>query len=542
MYQQFFNFNTAPFSIAPDPHFIYMSEHHQEGLAHLLYGINHGGGFVALTGEVGTGKTTLCHCLLQQLPDNIDIALLLNPKLNAIELLATICDELHIAYDRQLQSLKSLVDQLNTHLLAAHANGRRTVLVIDEAQNLSFNVLEQIRLLTNLETSSSKLLQIILLGQPELKLILEKPALRQLNQRITARYHLTSLSYADTQHYIHHRLKLCGGNKDIFNRRAIKKIFSLSKGIPRLINILCDRALLGAYVNDTHWVNLKIIKQAAKEVLSPAKSSTKFSLSAVLQLSFLFLMAIGISYYLTPQQSQSEHVILTGSFEKPTEQPVLAKTISLIEAEPSAVEAVTFNQLLQQHPMTLAMLFPQLSRLWDNNPALGTGCKEIERTGLYCLFDQSDWNSLKALNRPVIMEFESSESSESSKTYALLIGLKQGQPIFLFNKETTVPLQQVLKQWNGYYLMLWQAPIQSISEIYPGTSSAAVLWLRKHFAMNKELTTVEASVFDDVLKKAVIAFQNKNHLSPDGIVGPRTFIQLNNTDPLNTSPKLRLID
>ncbi|MFK5949821.1 MAG: AAA family ATPase, partial [Methylococcales bacterium] len=166
MYQQFFNFNTAPFSIAPDPHFIYMSEHHQEGLAHLLYGINQGGGFIALTGEVGTGKTTLCHCLLQQLPDNVEIALVLNPKLNAIELLATICDELHINYAQDKQTLKGLIDKLNTYLLATHAGGKRTVLMIDEAQNLSLGVLEQIRLLTNLETSTTKLLQIILLGQP----------------------------------------------------------------------------------------------------------------------------------------------------------------------------------------------------------------------------------------------------------------------------------------------------------------------------------------------------------------------------------------
>ncbi|HEY5141064.1 MAG TPA: AAA family ATPase, partial [Methylococcales bacterium] len=198
MYNQYFHFSELPFSIAPDPHFIYMSPRHQEGLAHLLYGINVGGGFVALTGEVGTGKTTLCHCLLQQLPKNIDIALILNSKLNAIELLATICDELGIIYDKNQHSLKILIDLLNQHLLTAHANGRRTVLLIDEAQNLSMEVLEQIRLLTNLETSKTKLLQIILVGQPELKELLKRRDLRQLNQRITARYHLQPLSLDET--------------------------------------------------------------------------------------------------------------------------------------------------------------------------------------------------------------------------------------------------------------------------------------------------------------------------------------------------------
>lgn len=258
MYQQFFNFNASPFSIAPDPHFIYMSGHHQEGLAHLLYGIKQGGGFVALTGEVGTGKTTLCHCLLEQLPDNVDIALVLNPKLNAIELLATVCDELQITYDQDKQTLKSLVDSLNHHLLEAHALGRKTVLMIDEAQNLSLDVLEQIRLLTNLETSKTKLLQIILIGQPELKQLLEKKELRQLNQRITARYHLSPLSYSDTKKYIEHRLIVCGGDEKIFTHNAIKKVYKLTGGIPRLINILADRGLLGAYATNNPNVTKKI--------------------------------------------------------------------------------------------------------------------------------------------------------------------------------------------------------------------------------------------------------------------------------------------
>lgn len=537
MYQQFFNFNTAPFSIAPDPHFIYMSEHHQEGLAHLLYGINHGGGFVALTGEVGTGKTTLCQCLLQQLPENINIALVLNPKLTAIELLATICDELHINYDKQQQSLKALIDQLNNYLLNMHANGRRTVLVIDEAQNLSYNVLEQIRLLTNLETSTTKLLQIILLGQPELKLILEKPALRQLNQRITARYHLPPLSYADTQLYIKHRLKCSGGNNDTFNQRAIKKVYKISKGIPRLINILCDRALLGAYVNNTHKVTVNIINQAAEEVLSPTKPASKTRLFA--SLSLLSLIIIAFSYYLIPQQIQSQHIILAGSFEKPVKQHALPLQSDFLDNSQPVIESIDFKVLLQQHPNTQAMLFPRLARLWNNNPALGSGCAEIKKEGLHCLFDQSNWQSLIALNRPVIMEFN---TSSINRSYALLVGLKQGKPVFWFNEETTIPLHQVLNQWNGYYLMLWKSPVPPIQTIYPGSSSVAVNWLREQLAMNKSTVSTDHSVFDNELKRAVIKFQKNKYLKPDGIVGARTFIHLNNIDPQNTSPTLSLIE
>ena len=521
MYQQFFNFNTAPFSIAPDPHFIYMSEQHQEGLAHLLYGINQGGGFVALTGEVGTGKTTLCQCLLQQLPDNIDIALVLNPKLNAIELLATICDELNINYEQDKLTLKGLVDNLNNYLLSTHASGRRSVLVIDEAQNLSFNVLEQIRLLTNLETSTTKLLQIILLGQPELKQLLEKPALRQLNQRITGRYHLSSLSYSDTQHYIKHRLKISGGNPNIFNRRAIKKIHKLSQGIPRLINTLCDRALLGAYVNGTQIVTMKIINVAAKEIISDHKPSIFSRFKKIILVSLAISILAGLSYSFIPDKEPTQRVILSGSFE------------------PQA-KRLDFNTELEARNTSLNMAIPQLAKLWGKQLSQGAGCKEIEETGLSCLFDKSNWNELKALNRPVIMEFS---LSNTQKTYALLVGVEQGRPVFFNDEQTAYPLEQVISYWDGYYLMLWQPPVQAVTTVSPGTSSDVVLWIRNILTVNNEeySKVIDPALFDNSLKKAVIAFQEKHHLTPDGIVGPRTFIHLKNTAPLNPSPKLRLL-
>ena len=266
MYQEHFGFTAAPFSIAPDPHSLYMSEGHKEALAHLFYGMRVDGGFVMLTGEVGTGKTTICRCLLEQVPENTDIAFIFNPKLTVEELLATICDEFGIHHQKEQHSIKFYVDHLNSFLLQSHANGRKAVLIIDEAQNLSTDVLEQIRLLTNLETNTRKLLQIILLGQPELIHMLEQPGLRQLAQRITARYHLTPLSESEVGSYINHRLAISGGRQKIFPESTIKTLFKLTNGTPRLLNIICDRSLLGAYVQDQDMVDIATIKKAAREV------------------------------------------------------------------------------------------------------------------------------------------------------------------------------------------------------------------------------------------------------------------------------------
>ncbi|MDF1614641.1 ExeA family protein [Desulfurivibrio dismutans] len=266
MYKNHFGLNYKPFSITPDPRFLYLSARHREALAHLLYGVSEGGGFVLLTGEVGTGKTTLCRSLLEQLPPQVDLALILNPRLDAVELVAAVCDELQISYPPGCTSLRTLVGALNDHLLQSHATGRRTVLVIDEAQNLSPEVLEQVRLLTNLETSESKLLEITLLGQPELREILARPELRQLAQRITARYHLNPLNLEETVAYVRHRLRVAGVSRPLFTRGALKALARLSGGIPRLINVICDRALLGAYVEERNEVDAAILRRAAREI------------------------------------------------------------------------------------------------------------------------------------------------------------------------------------------------------------------------------------------------------------------------------------
>ncbi len=267
MYTSFFGLSEKPFAITPDPRYLYLSERHAEALAHLLYGINESGGFIQLTGEVGTGKTTVVRTLLSRVPHHADVAVILNPRVTPIEFLLTICEELGLSIgDADRNSVKHMVDALNRRLLEAHAEGRRIIVLVDEAQNLSIEVLEQVRLLTNLETPTQKLLQIILIGQPELRELLDRTDLRQLAQRITGRYHLKPLSLEESKGYVRHRLRVAGATEEIFTPRALAEVHRLSMGIPRVINVACDRALLGAYTQETRKITAALVRRAAGEV------------------------------------------------------------------------------------------------------------------------------------------------------------------------------------------------------------------------------------------------------------------------------------
>jgi general secretion pathway protein A len=343
MYLSYFGLDSAPFSIVPDHRTIFMSRSHREAVAHLLFALNESGGFVQLTGEVGTGKTTVSRYILANLPEDVDVALLLNPRITEKEMLEAICDELGIVY-RKSDRQKDIITKLNEYLIDAHARGRKSVLIIDEAQNLSREVLEQIRLLTNLETSTDKLLQIILIGQPELTQTLQRHDLRQLSQRIVGRFSLVPLNREETISYIEHRLKIAGVDRPLFSPGAIRRIHQLSRGIPRLINVLSDRALLGAYSQSKHMVDRKIVKQAGKEVLTELSpglvehSKKWLKLCAIAAIPILIYLA----YQRISNSTTSSETGASAILQAPSEVALTAKYLVEVTEEES-VELINEN-------------------------------------------------------------------------------------------------------------------------------------------------------------------------------------------------------
>lgn len=585
LYNRFFNLTEAPFSIAPNPRFLYMSPRYQEALAHLLYGINSGGGFVALTGEVGTGKTTLCHCLLEQIPDDIDIALILNPKLNAIELLANICDELHIDYPENCSSLKYYTDLLNESLLSTYSKGKRTVLMIDEAQNLDLEVLEQVRLLTNLETTETKLLQIILIGQPELKQLLDRDELRQLNQRITARYHLDPLSLAETQAYIKHRLTVSGGSPNLFTDAAIKKIFQLTNGIPRLVNVLCDRSLLGAYAAGNLNVSPKVVKKAALEALPAPKKNKNLPRSIVwIPCLIALLLGLGVYFFANPlnnsikksahaesdidvpftsdSEAATDHPQPTGKSAKADEQLSANKTkesevdkIMLGDKDPQPTTTIAsqrqplkieklepvFDQVIENSAYTLKIAMRQLLKLWNIEPAeqFSTECQAIKSLGLRCLANRGTWQKIVSFNRPAILEFP---LAENKTRYGLLTRLENNRPILqIGDQQYLFHLEDFLPKWQGFYLLLWKPPHPDLLYLRPGQNSERVLWLRETLgAYDQQNIKVELPRnFDNTLKDRVVGFQHNHALIEDAVVGPKTIIHLKNIVNAGDFPTLQ---
>lgn len=543
MYTQFFRLNDAPFSIAPNPRFLYPSAKHREALAHLLYGIKEeGGGFVALTGEVGTGKTTLCRCLIEQLPENVDVALILNPRLDAVELLATACDELNISYPSATPSLKTLVDALNGHLLAAHAKGRRTVLVIDEAQNLSFDVLEQVRLLTNLETSEHKLLQIILIGQPELTRLLEQKRLRQLAQRITARYHLAPLTRSETVDYVRHRLAVSGCPAPLFTAGALATVHRLSGGIPRLINIICDRALLGAYAQGRFQVDRSTVRRAAREVL-PSALLPRFRWPLALGAGIAVL--IGGSFLLgnrepdlqvapAPQGAApvAKAEPVASAVAIPQEKSAMAAPAPTVLA--TAAEHSRFEGLLKTRGANPAQAFSQLFGLWKIKGDLSKPCESAERQGLHCLGESSGWAGLRRLNHPAVLEFV---LPSGEKRYGALTSIADGRAIVNVDGEAqALALGESLPFWEGKFMLLWRPPVVDITVVKPGQSSPAVGWLRQRLPSAQK--PADPQRFDDALKAQVAAFQKEHGLIVDGAVGPHTFICLTNEMKRPDIPRL----
>jgi general secretion pathway protein A len=546
MYLKHFNLSERPFSITPDPRFLYMSLRHREALAHLLYGLGEGGGFVQLTGEVGTGKTTMCRCLLEKVPDNVDLALVLNPKVTSIELIATVCDELGIEYQEKDASIKMLTDVLNHYLLEAHAKGRRTVLIIDEAQNLSADVLEQIRLLTNLETPTQKLLQIILIGQPELRTLLQREDMRQLAQRVTARYRLEPVTREETGAYIKHRLHICGVTRPVFNKTAVDRIYKLSGGIPRLINVLCDRALLGAYTVDKLQIDKKIVQHAANEVLADEFQQSHTRLNPGLLVGGLVvLILISMVFYMYWQRPELDHVLDLATVQASPEMS--SGDTSVDKPSPRVSMALPSNALpdvssLNTQSGSLAAALLTANKSWSlaawtelfarwavKLPAAVEPdyCIFANDLGLSCLAEKGSWGLLRQYNRPVIMGLFNNDGQSvpvvlqhlDDRVAEMIIG----------NELFRLAIGEVDRYWLGDFTLLLQSPPNGHLLIKARDRNPDVAWLRQllEVAQQVKLPANDPQYFDIPLLNQVMDFQRSRGLTPDGVVGKQTLIQLN---------------
>jgi general secretion pathway protein A len=529
MYQSYFDLAEAPFSIAPDPRYLYMSQRHQEALAHLLYGVNGGGGFVLLTGEVGAGKTTVCRCLLEQIPESCDIAYIFNPKLTVAELLSTICAEFGIACPSGNTSVKVFVDCINTYLLDAHARGRHTVLIIDEAQNLSADVLEQMRLLTNLETNQRKLLQIILLGQPELATMLARPELRQLAQRIIARYHLGPLTRQEVVAYVRHRLEISGTQRQLFPAALMGKLYRLSGGIPRIINVLCDRALLGTYVQGKERVDRATLTQAAREVLHQPTAQHRATMRPwVAGLALLAGAALAATLYLSMAKPAAQTI---ATVQEKTENPIEAK-------KPGTTLPVTLEwPTTEPRERSKEMAYAALFRAWGTDYSGEDACRQAEGMGLRCRSTRGGLDELRQLNRPAVLHMRDSLGQEF---YATLTRLDDKSATFTVGTATrTVALDGLAAQWSGRYTLLWRLPPVARKNIRLGERGPDVAWLSKQLAqvLGRAADSSADPVFDEAMASQVKQFQLVQGLTPDGAVGSQTLIRLSSAAD-RTAPKL----
>ena len=544
MYTSFFGLQEKPFAITPDPRYLYLSERHAEALAHLLYGINEAGGFIQLTGEVGTGKTTVIRSLLEQLPGHAEVALILNPRITPPEFLLTICEELHLQVPPESRnSTKALMDQLGHYLLEAHARGRRVVLIVDEAQNLSFETLEQVRLLTNLETATTKLLQIILIGQEELRALLEQPDLRQLAQRITGRYHLSPLSRDESAGYVKHRMRVAGATAEAFTPGALREIHRLSNGIPRVINVVSDRALLGAFTREDHRVGASYIRQAASEVYGrpiPAPWLRWATVGAVA--AALALVAFGAWSLFGREDSKTAAaktpVVAAASTAAPA-QPAVAATA---QPAPAVATAPALDQLLAQNAndTTTEAALAQLFRRWNLTyaPNRGRGCEQATAQGLECLFQKGSWAQLRTLNRPAILTL--TDDVGGTHQVVLTALTDEAATIELGGKPQDVPIATISRYWFGDFLLLWRPPLAVVKSLGPGMRGAEVRWLRDSLRAVQGLPEARpaSDFYDEDLTRLVQDFQRTHRLNADGVAGVQTQIVLDTVLNPSGSPML----
>jgi general secretion pathway protein A len=565
MYLSFFGIAEKPFAITPDPRYLYLSARHADALAHLVYGINEAGGFIQLTGEVGTGKTTTIRSLLARAPKNAEIALILNPRLSAGEFLLALCEELGLGAD-DAGNAKELVDLLNRYLLRAHAQGRRVVLIVDEAQNLAPEVLEHIRLLTNLETETQKLLQIILIGQPELRKLLAREDLRQLAQRITGRYHLDPLSRQETAAYVRHRMRVAGATADIFTRGALRQVYNVTHGIPRVINIICDRALLGAYTQDLHQVPGALVRRAAAEVFDQELSPRWMPLLigglavAVLAGSAALLWRF-VPTRVTPGSASTNAAsatVLAPSVSVAAPATIAPTTAGTTGATPAAGASATpgggtpaaasssapaveqntataaappaFGQLLSMNRSSTDpdTAFAQLFGLWQATytPGKTDGCTQALAQGLRCLMQRGSLAQLRMLNRPAILML-SDDAGTANQVVLRTLGEDTAQ-VQIGSQSATISVAELTRYWFGDFMLLWRPGGKDVRDLSAGMRGAPVRRLREQ--LNRWSgdggNASTSDEYDGGLVQLVEQFQRANRLTVDGIAGIETQVAL----------------
>jgi len=531
IYLQHFGLKREPFSIVPDPGFLYPSNQHRQAVAHLKYGLDREGGFILLTGEVGTGKTTLTRTMLKRMPAHIRVAYVLNSKLNVSDLLASICDELGIELptdspeSRGLSFSKTRIDALNQNLLQAHAEGQKTLIVIEEAQNLSADVLETLRLLSNLETNTHKLLHILLVGQPELLDTLAQKELRQLNQRVVSRFHLLPLEKGDVANYVNHRLHRAGAKGSLFNNACISVLFRLTGGVPRLINLVCQHSLLATYSTGSKVVSPKLVKEAAVEILGSRNTVDDNKKSFIILTVLLVLVAVLMISLANQTKVTSEpSVDMEPSTDK--QSPVAIKPSANVE--PSINEIIAIDVPASPFSSLLKIWSVDSGAIYSEEEFSAQATDNRLRAEKITAAKISD---LERINRPGIVWIKQSfDSSQRGLKSYLLTGLdKTAVRLQGTDGSTVVPLENFLTGWSGRYLYLWQ-PVQSFNTLTAGDRNApAVSWLQDQLAIidhNSE-RIITGGRYTAAIAQKVASFQSQQALTADGVVGRETVMRLN---------------
>ncbi len=501
MYTSAFGLKEKPFSITPNPDYLYLGSRHREALAHLVYGVRERAGFVQLTGEVGTGKTLLTRALLDRVPTHVDVALVYRPGGTVADFVIAILRELGVTPPTRRYSVRALVDRLNELLLQIHARGRTTVLLIDEAQNLRPELIEQLRLLTNLETASEKLLQIVLVGQPELDRLLRRPDLRQVSQRIAARYHLLPLTRAETAAYVQHRLRVAGASGALFTPGALFWLHRASGGVPRLINLIADRALLGAWSAERSRVGWREVRQAGIEVAAAPIRRRAWPMAAA-------GLAAGLA--------------LAAMLWLPLWHKADATGGQRAAALPS--ERLGDSLLMAGGQANLEQAYASLANLWNTDalPAEQPHCQGARSVGLRCHYSGDGWEGLLRFGRPAIVELT---DSAGERRPAVLTGLDGERVVLqLADRTLTVPRAAFERHWTGDFLMLWRPLGLDPLPAGTGDRGSAVVWLRERLGGGSGSNDPDR--FDPLLEARLRDYQSASGLPATGRLDDRTLLHL----------------